>query len=62
MVKEGIYGKGGIHGKGGHVWYAHPRDMASQCAGGAHPTGMHSCYIFILAMPFLPPADEVVGR
>ena len=23
---------------------------------------MHSCYIFILAMPFLPPADEVVGR
>ena len=37
--------------KGGHVWYAHTpplRDTAGQCAGGTHPTGMHSCFHIIL--------------
>ena len=31
--------------KGVCVWYARPslRDTAGQCAGGTHPTGMHSC-------------------
>ena len=31
---------------GGRAWYARPlRDMACQCEGGTHPTGMHSCFI-----------------
>ena len=42
--------KGGMRGKGGHVWqrggmrgmHPSPRDMAGHCAGGTHPTGMHS--------------------
>ena len=35
--------------KGGHAWYAPPppRDMASHCTGGTHPTGMHSCFFKI---------------
>ena len=45
--------KGGMHGKGGHAWQKGAcvvctpppllRDTAGQCAGGTHPTGMHSC-------------------
>ena len=31
--------KGGMHGMHGPPL----RDMAGQCAGGTHPTGMHSC-------------------
>ena len=50
---------GGVHGEGEHAWqwgvcmamgdmlgvHAPLRDVAGQCAGGAHPTGMHSCLI-----------------
>ena len=59
MVKGGMHGEGGVcvakgsmHGKvGGHAWQrgvcvakgGPPRDTAGQCAGGTHPTGMHSC-------------------
>ena len=53
---------GGVHGRGacvagGHVWQGGvhamhtpwtPRDMVGQCAGGMHPTGMHSCSFFTL--------------
>ena len=28
---------------GGYVMHTHLRDTAGQCAGGTHPTGMHSC-------------------
>ena len=46
MAKGGMGGKvghscmvkGGIHGM-----HAPLQDMASQCTGGTHPTGMHSC-------------------
>ena len=34
--------------EGGHAWYAPPRDTASHCAGGTHPTGMHSCLLCVL--------------
>ena len=37
--------KGGMNGKRGGAWYAPPQDTASHCAGGTHPTGMHSCYL-----------------
>ena len=49
---------GGMHGKGAcmvvvvgvHATHAPPtlRDMVGQCAGGTHPTGMHSCYLIVL--------------
>ena len=42
-----VWQGGGMYGKRGrHAWYACPpllRDTAGQCAGGTHPTGMHSC-------------------
>ena len=50
MVKGGAFmAKGGMCSEGGHAWQRggmhgiHPplRDMASQCTGGTHPTGMH---------------------
>ena len=42
--RGGMCGKEGVCGKGGHVWHApSPRDTAGHCAGGTHPTGMHSC-------------------
>ena len=41
-------GKGGMHGEGGVHGMHPPRDMAGHCAGGTHPTGMHSCLIKIL--------------
>ena len=44
--------KGGMCGEGGHEWQkggcmvcTPPQDTASHCAGGTHPTGMHSCYL-----------------
>ena len=45
MVKGGMCGKEGVWMAKGGAWYAHPplRDTAGQCAGGTHPTGMHSC-------------------
>ena len=50
---------GGMCGRGacvagGHAWWGcmhamhvppTPRDMVGQCAGGMHPTGMHSCFL-----------------
>ena len=27
------------------VFYNHPLSPSGQCAGGTHPTGMHSCFI-----------------
>ena len=46
--QRGVCGEwGGVCGEGG-AWYAPPpRDMAGHCAGGTHPTGMHSCFICI---------------
>ena len=60
MVKGGMHGKGGacmvkggMHGEGGGVWRrggvrgeggACVVCTAGHCAGGTHPTGMHSCY------------------
>ena len=58
----GVHGKGGVPGKGGscvvkgvHGMHAPPlRDTAGQCAGGTHPTGMHSCSFFVRCkLPFL---------
>ena len=65
----GVHGEGGMHGKGGHAWrkggcmrgeggghawYARPlRDMAGQCAGGTHPTGMHSCTLLLCVVKTL---------
>ena len=52
--------RGGMHSKGGHAWqkggmhgmHTPPlRDTASQCAGGTHPTGMHSCFFLTLLIP-----------
>ena len=53
-----VRGEGGgacVCGEGGHVWRKgrgmramHApllRDTAGQCAGGTHPTGMHSCFV-----------------
>ena len=54
---KGVHGEGGMHGNGGHAWQGgmhgkgvcipctppSPRDMAGQCVGSMHPTGMHSC-------------------
>ena len=52
---------GGDAWQGGHAWWwwgvcmPHMppppptlRDMVGQCAGGTHPTGMHSCYLIVL--------------
>ena len=47
VAKRACMAKGGVcMAKGGHAWYAPPppRDTASHCAGGTHPTGMHSCF------------------
>ena len=43
----------GMCGKGGHAWYAppDPRDTAGHCAGGTHPTGMHSCSSYFRCIP-----------
>ena len=44
----------GVCMAGGHAWHACPptlRDTVSQCTGGTHPTGMHSCLAnFVLKM------------
>ena len=38
---------GGMHGRGGHAMHTSLtlRDTVSHCAGGTHPTGMHSCLV-----------------
>ena len=43
--------QGACMGRGVHATHAPPqtlRDMVGQCAGGTHPTGMHSCLIQLL--------------
>ena len=37
--------KGDVRGKrrGMHGMHSPPQDTAGHCAGGTHPTGMHSC-------------------
>ena len=45
--------QGGVHGGGGVCMPPMPppstlRDTVGQCAGGTHPTAMHSCLIKIL--------------
>ena len=44
---------------GGHVWWGEgmhamppptPRDVVGQCAGGTHPTGMHSSKLFLVSV------------
>ena len=59
--------KGGMCGKGGHAWqgacmakrggmcgmHPPPQDTAGHCAGGTHPTGMHSCGAFAFETIFL---------
>ena len=43
---QGACVAGGVHG-GGRAWQGDDttrlRDTVGQCAGGTHPTGMHSC-------------------
>ena len=39
VVKGGVHGEGGMCGEGGACVVC----MAGHCAGGTHPTGMHSC-------------------
>ena len=50
----GVHGEGGVPGQRGacvtkgsmhgmHTPHAPSRDMAGQCTGGMHPTGMHAC-------------------
>ena len=43
-VARGVHGRGCMAG-GMHATHAPQtlRDMVGQCAGGTHPTGMHSC-------------------
>ena len=49
-AKGDVCGEGGMHAwrrwGGVHGMHAPLRDMACQCAGGTHPTGMHSCFIY----------------
>ena len=41
----------------GRAWYVRspciPRDTVGQCAGGTHPTGMHSCFALVFAFPWV---------
>ena len=61
MAKGGMHGegghvwrRGGVCGEGGawqggvHGMHPPARDKAGHCAGGTHPTGMHSCLPIIL--------------
>ena len=45
--KGGVRGEGCVCGEGGVCMVCTtphpPRDTAGHCAGGTHPTGMHSC-------------------
>ena len=55
-----VWRRGVCVAKGGHAWWRGdawqkggcgmhpPRDTAGHCAGGTHPTGMHSCLILHL--------------
>ena len=43
--------KGGMCVKRGACVVCTPRDTAGHCAGGTHPTGMHSCFVFFLQNP-----------
>ena len=38
--RGGMHGKGGMRGEGGECVVC----TVSHCAGGTHPTGMHSCF------------------
>ena len=45
VARGGVHGRGCMAG-GMHATHASPqtlRDTVGQCAGGTHPTGMHSC-------------------
>ena len=48
VVEGACMVKGGMHGKRGEVCVVCTplllQDTAGQCAGGTHPTGMHSCF------------------
>ena len=44
---EACMASGGMHGQRGGM---HDEDMAGQCMGGTHPTGMHSCSICIFLL------------
>ena len=57
----GVCMAGGMHGRG-HAWqrgmhatHAPPpqtlRDTVGQCAGGTHPTGIHSCFTLERSLP-----------
>ena len=49
--RGGMRGKGGVRAwqRGACVVCMPPQDMAGQCTGGTHPTGMHSCVYNIFA-------------
>ena len=55
MARRGHAWDGGMCGQGdvvtgGHAWSGGSvcdEDTAGQCVGGTHPTGMHSCVLFI---------------
>ena len=53
--KGGMCGEGAVHGEGGMRGMHTPslRDTAGQCAGGAHPTGMHSCISLFVLLTFM---------
>ena len=45
--------KGGVHGKGGAYVACTPKqDTAGHCAGGTHPTEMHSCHADLVMQIF----------
>ena len=48
----GMHGRGACVVGGGHACHAPPtpRDVVGQCAGGTHPTGMHSSKLFLVSV------------
>ena len=66
----GVCGQGGMHGQGvcgpggvhACIPCTPPKDMAGQCPGSMHPTGMYSCFPSIFSKtpvgsPYLPGYD-----
>ena len=56
-VAGGVHGGGACVAGGGACVVCTPpcipRDTVGQCAGGTHPTGMHSCFALVFAFPWV---------